>query len=190
MQSIVAICESHLTSSADLLCTTPDLQRQTSSMASEPGAAQAEACSAVSLPNLPLPDLKSSLAQYLSLVKPLVSAEEYAAEEAATAEIGLQTAHEAAVALAAKNKAAGKSYFEDIWKDAYMRPRGGLAVHVNPFFVLEVSHTLALPTRRGSWLGLRPVFLCGMHRINAEPPLYRMTQLPIGTARQQEPLHC
>lgn len=94
----------------------------------------------VGLPQLPLPGLSESLAAYLASVQPLLSEEEYAAE----AEVAkpdspeLQEAHAMAVKLHEESGKVGKSYFEDIWREAYLRPRGGLAVHVNPFFVLEV----------------------------------------------------
>jgi len=94
------------------------------------------------LPDLPIPSIKDSIAAFLASVQPLLSESELeeAAEQARELE-SRSDLHEALGELREDCVKQGKSYLEDFWYNGYLQPRGGIAVNVNPFFVLEVRGT-------------------------------------------------
>ena len=104
------------------------------------GAMSARSEQSGTLPNLPIPSIQDSVASFLSSVEPLLSDGEMlkAKEEAAELE-SRSDLHEALQDLRSECIKQGKSYLEDFWYEGYLKPRGGIAVNVNPFFVLEVS---------------------------------------------------
>ena len=92
------------------------------------------------LPQLPIQTIKNALDTFLESVAPLLSADELeqAAAEAKELE-ARQDLHDRLQQIREAAAKEGKSYLQDFWHQGYLQPRAGIAVNVNPFFVLEVS---------------------------------------------------
>lgn len=91
------------------------------------------------IPRLPLPALEETLGLFLTTVKPILTAEEFAETEAVTTK--LQESGHGAKAHANlveydKTQTEG-SYIEKFWDDAYLFQASSLAINTNPTVVLQ-----------------------------------------------------
>ena len=127
------------------------------------------------LPDLPIPRIQDSVAAFLASVEPLLGESELLKARDEAAELESRTdLHEALQEMRSECIKQGKSYLEDFWHEAYLQPRGGIAVNVNPFFVLEVSLRLEIASPCNS---------------QHDPNFCRMMPHQTGTARLHVPPH-
>jgi hypothetical protein len=95
------------------------------------------------LPRLPIPNLSGTIGRYLESVRPLATAEEYAAHEALVRDFHATAGpilHAKLVDMDAAAAASGRYpyyYFEPVWDDGYLAARDPLPINTNPALVYD-----------------------------------------------------
>ncbi|KAI8971435.1 acyltransferase ChoActase/COT/CPT [Mycotypha africana] len=92
------------------------------------------------LPKLPIPDLKTTLNNYLSVLKPLQTSEEHEKTRYAAQQFLDEEGPELQTEL--HTYATDKSsYIEEFWYDSYLHSTNPVVLNLNPFFLLEDDPT-------------------------------------------------
>lgn len=94
------------------------------------------------LPLLPIPTLDETLDRFLEIIRPLITKEQLAETTASVEAFRSGLGPELHGKLLEWEPTEGnRTYLERLWFDAYLKPRSPIAIHVNPFFVLEEDPT-------------------------------------------------
>eukprot|EP00501_MAST-03F_sp_TOSAG23-6_P000763 GSMAST32.ASY1.ANO1.791.1 assembled CDS len=87
------------------------------------------------LPRLPIPSLEHTCSQYLEIIAPLLTPEEFQETQRVTQEFLLNDGPKLHEKLLEYIQ-AGNSYVEKFWYSGYLSPDDTVVLNLNPFFVL------------------------------------------------------
>ncbi|KAK6528716.1 hypothetical protein TWF694_003956 [Orbilia ellipsospora] len=131
------------------------------------------------LPKLPIPDLESTLKNYLEVVKPLQSHREHQRTVAVVKEFQ-KTVGPVLQDKLQKYSLSQTSYIEQFWYDSYLNYDNPVVLNLNPFFLLADDPTPARNnqiTRAASLVVSSLAFIRALRREELPPDNFRGTPL-------------
>ncbi|KAL0083511.1 acyltransferase ChoActase/COT/CPT [Phycomyces blakesleeanus] len=131
------------------------------------------------LPKLPIPELKDTLARYLTSIQPLQSVEEHERSKVAVKDF-LENDGPKLQSKLLTYATDKSSYIEEFWYDSYLQHSDPVVLNLNPFFVLEDDPT---PLRNDQVIRASSLiystlkFIDALHDKTLEPDVFRGTPL-------------